>query len=266
MKNKLSITCIIIAISALLVAVPIQTASADSSKLDIVNLSGAYITLSYDQLLTMPKTTVNADLYCYGALVTAGDWAGVQVSYLLALANATSEVGSITLTASDGYRASIPIAVALDPLTIIAYQKDGQPLNEGLRLVLPGMNGAAWIAMIITITMSTNGALSPEGLSVSVPNSGSLASSQGNIPQGQQQTPTPTPTAPTPTATLTPTPQSTNPANGAHQNQPAPTADTPHNEAANSQTLTVLVVALAAVLCITTVISASYLQKRKNKV
>jgi hypothetical protein len=259
-QNKHLFTCIIITVTALLFTLPVESALADSSKLDIVNLNGNYLTLTYEELKAMPKTIVNADLYCYGALVATGDWGGVQVSYLLAQANATSEVGSITLVASDGYRASIPITLALDSNTIIAYEKDGYPLAESLRLVLPDVNGDAWIAWITTLTTSTSGALSPAGLSAGLPSGSSLTPSQDKLPQDQQQTPTPTP--PAPTATTTPTLQPSNPANGAQQNQSAPTLQT-QNGAATSQTLTLLIVAVGAVLCGVAVVSAFYVRKRK---
>jgi hypothetical protein len=264
MQNKHVLTCIIIMATALLVTVPVESALAENINLDIVNLNGNYLSLTYEQLTAMPKTIVNADLYCYGALVTSGNWGGVQVSYLLEQANATAEVGSITLTASDGYKASIPIVTAMDSNTIIAYEKDGQPLNEGLRLVLPDVNGNSWIAMITTITMSTGGALTPEGLSTGLGSISGLTPPQNNLPQDQQPTPTPISMAPTPTPTTTPT-LTSNPIslpNGDQQIQPTPTVQTPL-DAPTSQTQTLMALAIVAIICGAAAVSAFYIRKIK---
>ena len=97
----------------------------------------------------MPKTTLYAEIYCYGSLVDSGDWSGVQLSYLLNQISDGSNVNSIQFVAADSYTVTIPTLIAMAPETIIAYQKNGDPLSEGLRLVLPGYNGASWIAQIV---------------------------------------------------------------------------------------------------------------------
>jgi hypothetical protein len=103
----------------------------------------------------MPQTTVSSELLCYGRMLAAGQWSGVQVSYLLDLAGVTPEVNSLSFVATDSYSTSIPVSLAEQPQIIIAYEFDNQALSEGLRLVLPGYNGAAWVAMISNLTLST---------------------------------------------------------------------------------------------------------------
>ena len=128
----------------------------------------------------MPTTTVYAELYCDGSLATYGNWTGILLSDLLNKAQLTPEVSSIQFTASDGYKVTIPIELAMQPQTIIAYQKDGRPLIEGLRLILEGSNGAAWISLITTITMSSSGADYPPGVNVGTGKINDLASAQSN--------------------------------------------------------------------------------------
>ena len=41
------------------------------------------------------------------------------------------------------------------PDVIIAYEKDGVPLPETLRLVIPGANGGIWIGLITSITIGS---------------------------------------------------------------------------------------------------------------
>jgi DMSO/TMAO reductase YedYZ molybdopterin-dependent catalytic subunit len=196
MKEKHTILILIATTIIFLLLNPIGSALAENaSKLEIVNLSSTSYVFSYTQLFEMPKTVVYAELYCDGALTTNGNWSGVLLSYLLTQAQATPEVGSIQFVASDGYRVAIPINLANQPQTIIAYEKDTQPLTEGLRLILPGANGAAWIAKITSITMSTSGAEDPEGVSVGGPKTNNVPTqtSTNQTPTSKQQTPQPQP-------------------------------------------------------------------------
>lgn len=210
MKNKHITPILITATIGLLLLSPLGSTQADNtSNLGITDLTGTYSEFTYPQILEMPKTIVNADLYCDGFPVTHGDWGGVLLSYLLTQAQITPpEAGSIQLVASDGYQTAIPINIAIH--LIIAYERNGEPLAEGLRLIVPDANGAAWIAKITSITISTSGAANPPGISVGNPN---------NV---LSKLPTPSPAAPT----LKPTPT-----------QPQPT--TPESSPINQATPTI---------------------------
>ena len=210
MKNKF--TLLLAITTTLLIAItPTTTAT---TTLEITNPSHNTQNFTYQQLTEMPQTTIYAELYCYGSLVTNGNWTGIQLSYLLTQANATSEAKAIQFTASDGYIVTIPIEVAMAPETIIAYQLDGSSLSEGLRLVLPGANGASWIAKIVSITVSNMGAETPPPAGV-----GPKSDLIKDINENKQAPPTPTitpnPTQPTTKPTpINPTPTpSTSPAN-----------------------------------------------------
>ena len=170
MKNKYLALALTATILGIIIVTPIGSASIAESapNLEITSLSGTSYVFTFTQILAMTKTVVNSDLYCDGALVTYGDWGGVLLSYLLTQANANaSEVSSVRFEASDGYQVTIPIELAMDPQIIVAYEMNAQPLVEGLRLIIPGANGAAWIAKITFITMSTSGADYPSAVSAS---------------------------------------------------------------------------------------------------
>jgi DMSO/TMAO reductase YedYZ molybdopterin-dependent catalytic subunit len=175
---------------------------ADPYTLEITNLSGSKFSFTLDQLLAMPKTDVDASLYCYGALLTTGTWSGVQFSYLLNISQVSQEVASVKLAASDGYLISIPISLAIQPQVIIAYQIDNQPPSDDLRLVLPGYNGAAWIAQITSITMS-NMTISPPPTVTEAANSSNKGDSTATSTPQQTAVPQQT-TTPSPTPVLTP--------------------------------------------------------------
>ena len=83
------------------------------------------------------------------------NWSGVKISDLLSQEAISPFAGSSDFLATDGYKVTIPIETAMRPDVIIAYELDGNPLKENLRLVLPGMNGNLWISMIASITLST---------------------------------------------------------------------------------------------------------------
>jgi DMSO/TMAO reductase YedYZ molybdopterin-dependent catalytic subunit len=210
MKNKLSLFLFFLITLALLQTTLHFTVSASTGpNLQITNLSGATFNFTCDQLLAMPKTTVTSDLFCNNVLKTTGDWGGISLSYLLNQAQISPDVLSLDFNATDNYQVSIPISLALQPQTIIAYEKNNQALNEGLRLILPGINGPLWIASISSIGMST----------VQVANLPPAGTANGGIPlipypsdipnesTSQQQAGQPTPPNP--------------------QNQPSPTATTP---------------------------------------
>ena len=149
-------------------------------------------------MLALPKTTVYADLTCYGAPVSSGLWGGVKLSDLLKLAGMNESASSIDFVARDGYKVSLPIETALHPDIIIAYEKDSTPIGETYRLVIPQVNGNMWIAMITSINMSTATVSS----SSSQPALTSFLTGPPKVPEQTQPTTQPT-TAPTPTPTPT---------------------------------------------------------------
>jgi len=217
MKLKSIVTFAIITI--LLTTIATTTATATST-LKVTSLSGETYTFTEQQLKEMPQTTISAVLFCYGTLVTSGAWSGIQVYYLLTQTKVNSEVHSIQLLASDGYTVTLPIELAMGPNTIIAYQKDDEPL-DGLRLVLPSYNGASWINQIISINMSGIEARTPATETESwLSGNASL-----NMNQNRQPSPTPTstpkPVQPTtkPTPTNTPSNPTSPPANTNETNQ-----------------------------------------------
>ena len=196
MKNKLFQSFLFLALIGLLIITQLGKVSAQTSGSILVsNLSNNAVIYSNNQLFAMPQTTVFASEYCYGSLVTYGNWSGVSLAYLLQQSGLDPTVASIYIVAQDGYEVSLPIQDALQPDVIIAYQLNGVLLAENLRLVIPEENGNMWIAMISSISMST-GIVAPGasgGLDVTLPTN--------TIPPLNSTTPTPIPTK-TPTPTL----------------------------------------------------------------
>ena len=155
---------------------PISKASSSTQWNLQVNSAKTSTNYSYDQLLSMPVTTLSANLACYGAPVASGDWSGVSLSYLLEQTGLDLTTVSVNFVASDGYKVSLSLEEAMRSDVIIAYQLNGAYLPETLRLVLPEYNGNMWISMITSITMSASTVQSSSGNGAKVPNISTLPS------------------------------------------------------------------------------------------
>jgi DMSO/TMAO reductase YedYZ molybdopterin-dependent catalytic subunit len=131
--------------------------------LQVTNLAGGTVSYTLDQLLAMPATTVSAVLWCDEWQVAAGEWRGVGLGYLLQEAGLDSDATWVGFRATDGYEISIQLSDVLDPSVIVAYENNGSPLPEVLRLVVPWDEGWVWIDMIDTINIVGNPADASQG-------------------------------------------------------------------------------------------------------
>jgi hypothetical protein len=170
---------------------------------------GNTLTLSINDLAAMPATTIHAALFCDGNLITEGDWTGVTLGQLCSAAqvNAQGKTIFFGFTASDTY--AITLTSEDHPNwagIIIAYQENGLPLADALRLIRPGENGPLWISKITLLTITL-----PES-STPAPTSGT------ETPQGAEPIVTPTPTQ---TPTQSPGTEPENQTNTQPSNPPA---------------------------------------------
>ena len=89
-------------------------------------------------------------------LISTARWKGVRVADVLALAGgAKPNAVSLATFGADEYTTSLPIHVALDPDTLLAYEMNGQvlPREHGypLRMLVPGrygMKNAKWVVAL----------------------------------------------------------------------------------------------------------------------
>jgi len=96
--------------------------------------------LSYDDLLALPKVSLTDDFYCLeGWRVKDILWEGVKLSSVLDLAE-PKVLARFVLLASDEFSVVLPIERALEETTILALRKGGIALDEfhggPVRLVL----------------------------------------------------------------------------------------------------------------------------------
>lgn len=176
------------ALLGLLLIAPVGRAQASTQwSLQITNLAGNTVSYTYYQLLAMPVTTVAAELDCEGVLVAAGNWSGVSLNHLLQQAGLDPAVAYLNFKAQDGYASTIYLTEAMNPYVIIAYELNGSPLPEVLRLVLPGDNGDLWIALITSVTMSASPANADQSGSTSTSSTALTSTQQQELVQPQSQ-------------------------------------------------------------------------------
>ncbi len=116
--------------------------------------------LTYPELLAMPAVIEMRTLECIsnpvgGDLIGNAVWKGVRMADLLAMAGARATAQEVVLHAADGYHTSIPVELARDPHSLLAYMMNGEvlPLEHGfpLRALWPGRYGMKqpkWITRI----------------------------------------------------------------------------------------------------------------------
>lgn len=106
------------------------------------------LNLSWAEIVALPQSTVNAALVCVDfpdQLVAAGNWTGVKLRLLLETAEISPEAIKVGFYATDGFSTDLTIEIAMRDDIILAYELNGKPLDEVLRLVVPGKWGYKWI-------------------------------------------------------------------------------------------------------------------------
>jgi DMSO/TMAO reductase YedYZ molybdopterin-dependent catalytic subunit len=140
-------------------------------------------TLTLAELRQMPSTTVTVTLECAGngraffdppvagiqwqkGAVGTSTWTGVRLADLLKRVGARPSATHVWASGADRpmgtqppFVRQVPMAKALDPGTLVAWQMNGQPIPAvhgfPLRLVVPGWEGAYAIKWLNTLTVAT---------------------------------------------------------------------------------------------------------------
>jgi|WetSurMetagenome_2_1015567.scaffolds.fasta_scaffold24365_4 hypothetical protein len=87
----------------------------------------------------MPRSETIGSIYCDGDLVSAGNWGGVQISYLLNQANVDPTATDLEFHAADGYKISIQVEAAIQQNMIVAYEIGRPSLKRSLALGSSGL-------------------------------------------------------------------------------------------------------------------------------
>jgi DMSO/TMAO reductase YedYZ molybdopterin-dependent catalytic subunit len=122
------------------------------------------LNLTLSQLETITSVTIQATLTSSGSPQDNGvfNYTGVTLKAVLGLVQASDNATAVYIQASDGYGTTITIQDAMNQNTIIAYAKDGSPLNdlknggEGpVRLVIgDDQYSQRWVKGVISIEIT----------------------------------------------------------------------------------------------------------------
>jgi DMSO/TMAO reductase YedYZ molybdopterin-dependent catalytic subunit len=124
------------------------------------------VTLSYGELLRLPKTEERRDFHCVtGWTVTGVRWGGVRLSELLDRAGVDPRAGGVRfVSAEKPYTDSLTMAQARLPDVLLAYEQDGKPLarvhGAPVRLVMPEMYGyknVKWVESVEVVARAPDG-------------------------------------------------------------------------------------------------------------
>lgn len=113
------------------------------------------LSLSMAEIQALPLTSMIIRHVCVEGWAAIIQWGGVRLQEIVALAQPKANVQYAYFKSADGYYESWDIASALHPQTLLAYQKNGEPLpvdnGAPLRLASPiklGYKQSKWVTRI----------------------------------------------------------------------------------------------------------------------
>jgi DMSO/TMAO reductase YedYZ molybdopterin-dependent catalytic subunit len=270
LKTSLIIVLILASLSSTL-----SSAHADSNNstwnLNVSGLVNQPLIFTLKDLQAMPQTTISTALICVdfpSMVVAQGNWTGVKLWTLLNQTGVLPEAIKVALYANDGYSTDLTIAAAKSDEIILALSKDGVPLSEVLRLVVPGHWGYKWIAYVVKIELvdydfqgkweslgySDEGFITPSSQSQThpFPSVPSLTTSTVFPSSSPKQTPTPSSSIP--------------PITNSTQQLPVPQSKNLNSQNFNlNATTTAISIAIAAIIAVViiTIIKTKKIQYKK---
>jgi DMSO/TMAO reductase YedYZ molybdopterin-dependent catalytic subunit len=118
--------------------------------------------LSMAEIEQMPLTSMVIRHVCVEGWAAIVQWGGVRLRDLIALAQPKSSARYVFFKSADGYYESWDLKSSLHPQTLLAYQKNGQPLpianGAPLRLASPiklGYKQSKWVTEVLLLNELT---------------------------------------------------------------------------------------------------------------
>jgi DMSO/TMAO reductase YedYZ molybdopterin-dependent catalytic subunit len=100
-------------------------------KIEVVGLCSHSRVFSWQDLMSLPKTLADSRLTSVTRFSVFGRWGGIKVSNILDEVGMSSDVTHIRFwSVKNIYDTSIPVAIALKERTLLAYEFDGEWLEE----------------------------------------------------------------------------------------------------------------------------------------
>jgi DMSO/TMAO reductase YedYZ molybdopterin-dependent catalytic subunit len=132
--------------------------SAEGWQVRLGGLVEKLVTLTYEEILALPKSIADARLTSVSGWSVRGKWGGVRLSDVLALAGPKPEAGHVQfISYREIYTTCIPLDVALKERTLLAYEFDGEPLDADyggpVRIFCPYLWGYKSAKSVVAITL-----------------------------------------------------------------------------------------------------------------
>jgi len=132
--------------------------SAEGWEVEIGGLVERPVTLSYEEILDLPQAVADARLTSVSGFSVRGEWGGVRLSDLLAVAGIGPKAAHVQFVSYRGiYTTCIPLEVALKERTLLAYEFDGQPLDADyggpVRIFCPYLWGYKSAKSVVAISL-----------------------------------------------------------------------------------------------------------------
>jgi DMSO/TMAO reductase YedYZ molybdopterin-dependent catalytic subunit len=147
--------------------------------LKVTGLVARPLTLSYAEFLkAAPSVERYHTLECIanevgGDLIGNARWTGVRMKDVLDLAGIEAGAKTVVMRSADNYAESVPIAVAMDPTTLLAYKMNGVPLPQehgapvrALIINRYGMKQPKWVTSIEVVNPEFTGYWGQQGRSI----------------------------------------------------------------------------------------------------
>jgi DMSO/TMAO reductase YedYZ molybdopterin-dependent catalytic subunit len=116
------------------------------------------VTLTYEDVLDLPKVVVDARLTSVSGFTVGGAWSGVRLSEVFSVVQPTPGASHVQFVSYRRiYSTSIPLEVARRERTLLAYGFEGEPLESDyggpVRIFCPYLWGYKSAKSVIAITL-----------------------------------------------------------------------------------------------------------------
>lgn len=123
------------------------------------------VTLSYQEIMRLPKVKIVSDIHCVtGWSKLDNEWEGISPREIIKLVRPLPEAKHVMVHAENDYTANIPLADFLGDDVLLAYRHNGKDLTPEhgwpLRLVLPKLyfwKSAKWVRGIELMAENRSG-------------------------------------------------------------------------------------------------------------
>lgn len=123
-----------------------------ASDISVTGLVNHEIFITLDDLKSRPNVTIRSELICVGGTsLGTHNWTGVMLKDLLSEAVVKDGAMKVVFNSSSHYSTDLSVQDAMSDNVVVAFLKDGIPIPEGTKLVVPGKWGYKWIDGISSI-------------------------------------------------------------------------------------------------------------------